>query len=71
MATMKKVVKKAKPALKLGRRVQFTRRNGETATGSIVGTDDTSKGRWVAVNTAKKGKNPEVTKVRQSMLMFL
>lgn len=63
MATTKKELKPT-----IGKRVAFTRRNGEKAVGKIVGTDDRANGRWVAVNTAAPRQNPKVTNVRVSQL---
>lgn len=70
MSSTKKPAAPAKK-LKIGALVRFTRRNGETAEGRISGTDDLPNGRWVSVNTAPKGKNPDVTRVRPSELEFI
>lgn len=61
----------AKKFPKIGRTVEFTRRNGEVARGRIHGTDDRPNGRWVAVNTAEKRQNPTITNVRESQLTFV
>jgi hypothetical protein len=58
----------AKKFMKIGTHVEFIRRNGMRATGRVARTDDKANGRWVAVNTAAKGKNPEVTYVRESKI---
>lgn len=57
-----------KAPFKNGATVVWTRRNGTKAKGRVAGYDETPKGVWVAVNTADKGKNPVVTKVRPSLL---
>ena len=54
--------------MKIGTVVTFIRRNGQKATGRVAGTDQTDRGEWVAVNTAEKGKNPNITKKRPSQL---
>jgi hypothetical protein len=54
--------------MKIGTVVTFVRRNGQKATGRVAGTDQTDRGEWVAVNTAAKGKNPNITKKRPSQL---
>lgn len=54
--------------MKLGTKVSFIRRNGQKATGRVAGTDKTTRGEWVAVNTAALGKNPCITKKRPSQL---
>lgn len=55
------------PKFKNGQTVSFIRRNGVKATGRVCGTDH-SVGTWIAVNTAEKGKNPQITKLRPSQL---
>lgn len=57
--------------MKIGTPVSFIRRNGQTAHGRVAGSDDTLNGRWVSVNTAEKGHNPDITKKRESQLTRL
>lgn len=61
----------AKKFPKIGRTVEFTRRNGEFARGRIHGVDDRPNGRWVAVNTAEKRHEPQITNVRESQLNYV
>ena len=56
---------------KVGASVSFKRRTGATATGRISGSDMKPNGLWVAVNTAARGKNPQITSVRPSQLTYL
>ena len=68
-APAKKTVK-PKP-LKLGTKVRWTRLNGKIAEGRVDGFDDKANGRWVAVNTAPKGQNREITEVQQGRLTVI
>lgn len=54
--------------IKLGKKVSFTRRNGEDAVGTIAGpVREEANGTWVDVNTGDK-KKPKIAKVRPSKL---
>lgn len=53
---------------KVGATVKFTRKNGEKATGRVLGVEDRANGRWVRVNTAAPRKPIEETLVRESQL---
>ena len=52
----------------IGKVVTFVRSNGQVATGRIDGKDERSNGTWIAVNTAPKGQNRVITKVRPAQL---
>ena len=62
------MTQKKRKFIKIGTLVRFERRNGEVGHGRVAGTDDRINGRWVAVNTAPKGQNPKIAKVRESAI---